>query len=84
VFGGLAETGSDDRLLWLITLILAIRAVSLANTGSYLKERQRLSRERIKSLPLSDEAVPPAGGYKLDNLQLQSGINKPSPAANLK
>ena len=72
-------SGSDDRLFWLVTLVLAIRAISLAKAGSYLKERQRFSRERIKSLPFSDEAVPPAGKYALDNLQLE--INKPSPAA---
>ena len=61
-----------------MTLVLAIRAISVAKAGSYLKGRQRLSRERIKSLPLSDEAIPPVGRCALDNLQLR--IIKLSPA----
>jgi hypothetical protein len=58
---------ADDRLLWLITLVIAVRAVHLASSASYLKERQRLSRDRTKSMPLSDEAASPGAGYILEN-----------------
>jgi hypothetical protein len=71
------SSDADDRLLWLITLVIAIRAVHLARGTSYLKERQRLSRDRTKSMPFSDEAAPPGAGYVLENF----GNNKAAPAA---
>lgn len=65
------------RLLWLVTLVIALRAISIGRSASYLKERQRFSRDRTKSMPLSDDAAPPGAAYDLENF----GINRPAPAA---
>ena len=65
------------RLLWLVTLVIAVRGIYIARSASYLKERQRLSRDRTKSMPLSDDAAPPGATYVLENF----GGNRPTPAA---
>lgn len=69
---------SDGRVLWLVTFGIAVRGMVTAGKGGYLKERQRVSRERIMSLSLREEAGTPAsGGYNLQDL----GVQKPSPTA---